>query len=266
MGYAVMSLIRLYRKHRNYAGTPGLIQRELGTLPISADKWRDCDIVLNWGRSTPPPYYDNVIRSGVRWLNTPQAVSVSSDKVKTLQACQDRGISCLTFTEQMSTAQAWVDDGEIVYERHLSRGSRGRGIRLADYGHVRPAPLYTMHYAATHEFRVGVTCGQITNYVQKKRMGTEKLAALGLEQADPMIRNHERGWVFCRHGIHRFLEVEQLAIDAVSAVGLDFGAVDILAIVHEDGSLINASVCEVNSAMGMEGTTLSNFINVVTLL
>ena len=96
-------------------------------------------------------------------------------------------------------------------------------------------------------------------------MGREKLQALGLDEPDSNIRSHDRGWVFSRYDVLDFPEIRQLGIDAVWAVGLDFGAVDILAIV-DDGVLVDAVVCEVNSAMGMEGTSLDNFINVITLL
>jgi hypothetical protein len=63
--------------------------------------------------------------------------------------------------------------------------------------------------------------------------------------------------VFSRTGIREIPEVTQLAIKAVQALGLDFGAVDV---VFADGK---ASVLEVNSAPGLKGQTLVSYANAV---
>jgi D-alanine-D-alanine ligase-like ATP-grasp enzyme len=69
------------------------------------------------------------------------------------------------------------------------------------------------------------------------------------------IRNHKNGWVFTRENVHPPLEVIEEAKKAVKALGLDFGAVDVGWNEREE----KATVYEVNTACGMEGTTLDDY-------
>ena len=71
------------------------------------------------------------------------------------------------------------------------------------------------------------------------------------------IRNIHTGWVYCRDNYIPDPTSIQLAIDAVQAVGLDFGAVDLIYNQHYNQFYI----LEVNTAPGLEGTTLINYVN-----
>ncbi len=70
-----------------------------------------------------------------------------------------------------------------------------------------------------------------------------------------IVRNHDNGWVFCRQDVHPPDEVINQSIEAVRALGLDFGATD----VGWNEYYQKACVFEVNTAPGLEGTTLENY-------
>src|SRR5690606_32924060 len=71
-----------------------------------------------------------------------------------------------------------------------------------------------------------------------------------------MIRNHRNGFIFQRNEITIPADVEVQATKAFEASGLDFGAVDVIWNEHEG----RAYVLEINSAPGLEGTTLDNYV------
>ncbi len=75
------------------------------------------------------------------------------------------------------------------------------------------------------------------------------------EPADPWIRTHDRGWVYATQGVVPNEEAQTLAVSALGRLGLDFGAVDIAI------GKLGVAVLEVNSAPGLEGTTLEKYVN-----
>lgn len=210
-------------------------------------------VVINYGRSIVPNWRDKLEQKGGRILNTPEAVSIAVDKLKTLKCLTEAGVSCLTYTTDKAEAQKWLTDGYPVIVRATTTGKMGKGVSLVSPGEELPdAPLYTLFYNKTHEFRVHVFNGQVIDFVQKKRMSKEKLEKFHLEAVNTVVRNHKRGWVFARKDIKDRVEIRELGLNAIKAVGLDFGAVDILARFSKvSGTLMGLYVCEVNSAPGM---------------
>ena len=69
------------------------------------------------------------------------------------------------------------------------------------------------------------------------------------------IRNHANGWVYARAEIAPPEELLSSAAKAVKLLGLDFGAVDIGHRVIDNKFF----VFEVNTAPGLEGTTLDKY-------
>ncbi len=215
--------------------------------------------VINYGRSVIPEWYDQVEAKDLKVLNKPQAVKRSVDKRTSLRLLSEAGVPCLQSTTDPLVAQGWIEAGKKVVARTLVKSKKGKGIKLiTSMDNFVQAPLYTLHYEKTHEFRVHVLGGKVVDYVQKKRMGKAKLNNLGLEQADLLIRNHKRGWVFARNDIYRLEEIEMLGLQATSVVGLDLCAVDILARFSDNGEFIDAVVCETNSAPGMSDKNTFN--------
>ena len=218
---------------------------------------KDNAIIINYGRSVSPIWLSDVMDRGGTIINHPAAVRLSVDKRSTFTTLSAKGVKCLPYTMSKAVAQAWSDQGKDVIVRRTSTGQGGKGVELFEANKKLPeAPLYTIHIPKTHELRVHIAGGKVIDYVQKKRMGKAKREARGLVCADELVRNHKRGWVFARKDILRTEEIEQLAIDATAALGLNYCAVDILAVSDEKGT--EAWVCETNTAPGFGGETTFN--------
>ena len=207
------------------------------------------DLLINWGATSLPAIrHTNV-------LNKPEAVANASDKRKTLALIA----SPVPWTEDREVAEQWLAEDSPVYCRKLTRASEGRGIVVTHVGEeLEDAPLYTKGIPISRELRVHVFNGSVIHYAQKKRMGSERLETEGLT-LDEEIRNTKGGWIFAVEGISIPDEAKEAAIEAVSSLGLDFGAVDLI-ITEGSGQ---SYVLEVNSAPGIteDSSTLRAYVN-----
>ena len=209
--------------------------------------------IINWGNSDIPRWHRD--ERTALWLNHATVVDRATDKVQCLQILRDSGISVPSFTTSRMVAEDWCREGHIIYCRTLTRASGGRGIVLATMPRdVRSAPLYTKRLAIKGEYRVHVFNGKVIDY-QKKRKREEAIANGDIMEN---IRNLDNGWVYCRNNIRHIEDNERMAIQAVSALGLTFGAVDILRDINN-----HSYILEVNTAPGLEGTTLINYTNAI---
>lgn len=213
--------------------------------------------VINWGMGKIPNWNDLASRRGVTMLNKPDAVNTASNKLTALQKMKNAGVRIPEFTTDYYEAMRWLNGHSVVVERHELRGNSGEGIRIVTLSdpemetRLQQAPLYTKFIPKTAEFRVHVFQGQVIDYIEKKK----KLADQRPANFNKYISSINCGWVFQRTNILDLPEVRQLAIKAVAALGLDFGAVDI---VYCDGL---PYVLEVNTAPGLSGETLQKYAN-----
>lgn len=213
--------------------------------------------IVNWGQGRLPNWNDIAIRRGVSILNKPAAVNIAANKLMALQALKNAGVRIPDFTTSLAEAQRWLNNFNVVVERHELRGNSGEGIRIVTLhddemeDSLQYAPLYTKFIPKTAEFRVHVFRGEVLDYIEKKKLVGERRPA----NFNKYISSINYGWVFSRTGVMDVPEVRQLAIKAVAALGLDFGAVDI---VYADGL---PYVLEVNTAPGLSGITLVKYAN-----
>lgn len=181
-----------------------------------------------------------------RLLNSGAAVGRASNKLLALNVLRDAGVSVPEFWTDPETVQRGKD---IILARTMLRASEGRGITVVRPGTDMPrAPLYVRYVRKSAEYRVHVLGGQVAAIQQKRRRS-------GVEQDkdQQLIRNYDNGWVFAIENVEfSSPEIEQQvrtqAVSAVTALGLDFGAVDI--VVNRKGTV--AYVLEVNTAPGIE--------------
>lgn len=205
------------------------------------------DIVVNYGNRR----YNDSFFGGATVLNSVVALNRAANKVAAFNALRLAEVKTVEYTFDREVAQNW-NQNEIVYERATLTGHSGEGItvRLPTEG-VADAPLYTKGIQGPRrEWRVHVFEGVIT-YVQKKirRNGYHDLSTYRED-----IRNHHTGWVYSSN--FQNAPPDQVLIQAhkaVSALGLNFGAVDLIS------KNTNAWVLEVNTAPGLTGTTLETY-------
>lgn len=216
-------------------------------------------LIVNWGcggnnfRSTQ----DFNIQAGNNVPRLNRNTNTATNKLEAFRAMCGAGINVPEYTSSLNIARRWVAMGHRVYCRTNLRGHSGEDIVMADQDNLPiQAPLYTREVVKRHEFRFHVVGGQVIDGVRKAFR-----ADVAREDRDRTIMNHAAGSVFIRSGrslteAHQDQELHQMCVRAVGAVGLDFGAVDVMS--DSDG---NYYVLEVNTAPGLEATTLERYSN-----
>lgn len=243
--------VRLFSYNRFSNGAKELA-RAIGALRIkhtgSRYRQRPTDVVINWGASECPlnPTF-----------NQPDAVRRASDKLLACEALENHdSINGLEYTTDRGQAQLWIEDGRKVVCRTLLRANSGRGIVLAETAdQLVDAPLYTKYIPKQEEYRLHVVCGEVID-VQRKARSRE----VPDEDVNWQIRNHGNGFVFVREGVEVPDVAKDMAVAAVECLGLDFGAVDMIYNSWRD----QYYVLEVNTAPGLEGTTLERYAEAFT--
>ena len=207
--------------------------------------------VINWGSTSIPEDCQSTV------LNSNEAVSNASNKTRTLELIG----SPVPFTTDKEEAKQWLAEDSMVYCRTLTRASEGRGIVITDVGEeLTAAPLYTKGILISRELRVHVFDGKVIHFAQKKKMNSERREEEGIT-LDPLIRNTKGGWIFALEGVEINDAIGEASIEAVSSLGLLFGAVDIIV---EEGTN-TPYVLEVNSAPGIapDSTTLKRYVDAI---
>jgi glutathione synthase/RimK-type ligase-like ATP-grasp enzyme len=188
-----------------------------------------------------------------RVVNSFASVEVAGNKLLTFNKLRGvDGIRIPEYTTDINVAYDWLrKDGVAVVARTKLRGHSGDGIVLVSEkdGTLPPAPLYVKYVKKQQEFRVHVAFGEVID-VQEKRQRKDYTG-----DVNHQVRNHHTGWVYCREEIQAPAGLQAMAIATVLALGLDFGAVDL--IYNRKGDAIY--VLEVNTAPGLEGTTVDNY-------
>lgn len=209
-------------------------------LQGSTYRRRPQDTIINWGSSAT-----NDFTTG---LNSWQAVSRAGNKLRAFQAMQEGGVQIPEF---------WTNENDISDEafpivcRTILNGHSGAGIVIAnDRSQLVRSPLYVRYMKKRDEYRIHVGRRGIIA-IQRKAIPN------GTEPIDTRIRNHHNGYVFVRGDVNPPASVLEQATLAIGALGLDFGAVDIIWNNHHQ----RATVLEVNTAPGLEGQTIEDYAN-----
>ena len=214
-------------------------------------------IVVNWGNSNSPNNWEWTSRD----LNNPSAVARATNKLASFRALEHNGISVPDWTDDYEVARDWIDNGKTVVIRHFLNSHSGRGIQILDNdtyldsGEDLPdAPLYVLYKKKRSEYRIHVFNNTVIDIQEKRRE-----RAFDRNDVQAKVRSRANGWVFCRDNINVSDSAFDLAKQAVQVLDLDFGAVDIIYNEREDMYY----VLEVNTAVGLEGSTVSIYANAI---
>lgn len=213
-------------------------------------------LVINWGSS-----YRGKVRSTVPVLNAPEAVAIAANKLHTFNKLKDSGLSGYipSYTTNIHEASLWITrDMDKVYCRTLLTSSQGNGIVIAStIDELVPCDLYVRDVPIDREIRVHVFDGGVIDFSQKRKIRKELRKEKDIT-LNSSIRNLKGGWIFARNGVEIPDKAKEISIEAIRAIGLDFGAIDI--VLSNNNQL---KILEINTAPGMEGTTLEVYFNAI---
>jgi glutathione synthase/RimK-type ligase-like ATP-grasp enzyme len=155
------------------------------------------------------------------------------------------------WTNSQYEALKWSDEGKVIVCRTVLTGHSGHGIIIASTPvELVKASLYTQYVPKSHEFRVHIIRGDIID-VQRKIRDPNK------EPTDWKVRSHDNGFIYVRGGFVVPEDVKRQSLSAFMASGLDFGAVDVIWSEKQQ----KAYVLEINTAPGLENTTVESYAN-----
>lgn len=212
---------------------------ELAKLSRRSPVPRQYRMVINWGNTSELEVYPPI-----QVLNRPEHVALAINKIAAFQKLRENGVRVPEFTTIKPDA---VDS--LWFARTNLRGSGGDGIIAIRQGDIVPtAPLYVKYIPKVKEYRLHVTKGRVIFAQEKKRKSNNQQTA-----DQKLIRNHANGWVFCPADLVGVSEdIRNAAVASCAALGLDFGAVDL--VVGKRDSL--PYILEVNTAPGLQSPGL----------
>lgn len=232
-----------------YKATSGgskLMAKKLGINRVLRDdnfNPKDPVVCINWGRGDFP-WWGGVPK---KWINSPECVMRSINKIKSLLLFKRAGVPCPEFTTSKEVAQKWINSGHVVLARMNTEGMDGDGIEIIRQGMDLPtAPLYTIYQEKETEYRVHVMNGECFYANQKRPDGWQK--------TNQMIRTSSGGWYFRHMDTLPSKAVQHACEMAVEALGLDFAGVDVG--VSKEGI---PCVYEVNTAPEMGPNTTNAY-------
>lgn len=211
------------------------LQAKIIKLKNSKYKPKPNHIVINWGNSNPPNY-----------VSINKETKDASNKLRTFERLQEAGIPIPEWTTDINVAKQWLPN--TIFARKTLNGHSGAGI--VEFTGTEIAPLYVKYIKKRHEYRIHVGSDDIIDIQQKKKK-------VGVDH-NSKIRNLANGWIYAKENIDQPQEIALvIAKSTIKVMGLTFGAVDMIYNEMQD----KYYVLEVNTAPGLEGSTVTNYAN-----
>lgn len=210
--------------------------------------------LINWGNSRDIVRH---IECG-GCLNPPNAVRNAVNKLHAFRLMEG-SVSIPPFTDDRGEAINWLNSNRTVVVRNKLTGHSAEGLEIVapneagEHDDLQQAPLYTLYIKKNNEYRVHVfKHGEeyFPFFVQRK---ARKLDVPD-DQVNWQVRNLAGGFIYSHVNVEAPENVISEAKRAITALGLDFGAVDVITTKRGE-----AFVLEVNTACGLEGTTLEKY-------
>lgn len=220
------------------------------------------DVIVNWGSSNLP---DNLVN--VSLLNDPDYVACATNKLSFFRQVDGAGCGELVvpWTTSDNQVQEWLSNGKTVVARTKLTGHSGEGVVLLEGAgaEIVEAPLYTLYVPKKDEYRVHccLRAGGIVGTHPAVFDVQRKARKTGVPDGDVnwKVRNLGGGFIYAREGFTLPDAVRDVALRIFESTGLDFGAVDI--IYNEKDN--RAYALEINTAPGLSGTTLNNYVTML---
>lgn len=208
------------------------------------------DYIINWGNTNPTQDCD--FNGDARVLRS------CSNKLEFFRHLDGQGFTPAYWTRREDIP----NDAFPIVCRTVLAGHSGEGIVIADTrDQLVNAPLYVQYKKKESEFRIHV--GRHPDSEGEEVItAAKKVRREGVEPADWRVRNHANGFIFQRNGIEGRAYESAVAIARQTFLafpGLTFGAIDVIFNSHENRSY----VLEINTAPGLEGTTVDDYVRFI---
>lgn len=220
---------------------------------------RGRDVVINWGMSDENVLPGiaiavNLWEGEIKYLNPSRLIRQASNKLNFF--------NLVSNTHPDIIPQFWTNRNEIpdncypIVCRSVLAGHSGAGITIAESpDQLVDAPLYVKYVPKQDEYRIHVgkkPDGELTIISAQRKARRE-----GFENPNWRVRNHNNGFVFVRGNVNPPQSVFDVAKSALGCTSLDFGAVDVIWNERQQ----RAYVLEVNTAPGLEGQTITDYVS-----
>lgn len=210
------------------------------------------DVVVNWG-SSDVPFSRAIVLNGNSYI--------ASNKLTAFRKMEEMGIENIPyFTTSYEDAVENIT-GKCVARTLLSSHS-GRGVEIVeDVSELEgreDVRLFLPYIKKKYEYRVHVSALDGVFDIQQKKKRRD------VEDVHYQVRNHGNGWIYARDGLNidDSSLLASIAEQAVRALGLHWGAVDIIYNEYYN----QYTILEVNTAVGLENTTLINYSSMINRL
>jgi glutathione synthase/RimK-type ligase-like ATP-grasp enzyme len=207
-----------------------VLKEVIGTKFVKRRNSNYCDkagrLLINWGSSVV-----NIECEPHRILNKPQAVSNAINKTKAYKCFTDYGVPTPKLLSMFEVAMVIGGGGEVV-QRNIDNGKDGDGLSIigTEKEYNSDAAMHTEYCKISSEYRVVVF--------------KEKVLCIHKKLCKERIKTSSNGVLWSIRKTEAFsAKFNKVCIDAVKALGLDFGGIDIA---MTDKGL---KVFEVNSAL-----------------
>lgn len=201
---------------------------------------RKNDLIIGWGSGNWPHWRDKAADVKAKWYNKSDSICNAVNKITSFKKFKANDVPHPEFTDNKKVAANWMKQGSLIVVRSDTEGMDGKGLKIIDdiYDFFDiTAPLYTKFIPQQNEYRVHVFNGNVIDLqIKRPRDGVQKV--------NERVRTTSGGWGLYRSNVNCPQECQNAAIRAVKALGLDFGAVDV---VWQQGGK-GAFVLEVNTA------------------
>lgn len=213
--------------------------------------------VINWGCSNLPEHIEEGVGSVI---NFPHLVQEASNKLAFFKNMEFHQLNdyVVPWTTDVEQVHQWLTDDKTVVARKSLTGHSGEGIEIMEGAEALLvfAPLYTLYKPKKHEYRIHCVRqedeGPYIFDVQRKARKTD----VADDDVNWKVRNLDGGFIYARNDVDLPDCVRDCALKVFTATGLDFGAIDII----YQKSTDKAFALEINTAPGLSGSTLDNYV------